>query len=231
MHTFSTEGNHSAAPQFKMSDAKEDHDDPSFPDTGVVETTTNGGDHHEEEEPGAQGNNTTVEPAALYPGSEDDVPSEHEGDDEEEEEEIIGKPSQEEIDAADPVIISQLELIHSSTPTTALEKAYHETLLRKEAHIQRLTMECDKMRQFVRKRKQSYKRKRKEDAAPRRALSGYNLFIKERFEELQRENEKALQSDDKDATLRRVPPKNLVTRTGNEWKALPPEIKAQYDER
>jgi HMG-box domain len=87
------------------------------------------------------------------------------------------------------------------------------------------------MRMFVRKRKQSYKRKRKEDGAPRRALSGYNLFIKERFEELSRENEKALNSDDKDVTMQRVPPKNLVTRTGNEWKALAPEVKAQYDER
>lgn len=70
-----------------------------------------------------------------------------------------------------------------------------------------------------------------DDGAPIRALSGYNIFIKERFAQLKKENEEALKSDDKDAILKRVPPASLVTKTGNEWKNLPPEEKAKYDER
>jgi hypothetical protein len=161
---------------------------------------------------------------------EDDTDASGDEEDDDDEEENR-QPSQEEMEASDPVVIAQMELIRKSKPTTELEIAYFETLQRKEAHIERLTVECNKMKLFVRKRKQTYKRKRKEEGAPRRALSGYNLFIKERFEALHRENEEALKSDDKDATLKRVPPANLVTKTGNEWKALPPEVKAQYDER
>jgi hypothetical protein len=64
-----------------------------------------------------------------------------------------------------------------------------------------------------------------------RPTAAYNMFIKERFAELAKQNEEALKSTDADATLKRVPPANLVTKTGNEWKDLPAEVKAKYEER
>jgi len=57
------------------------------------------------------------------------------------------------------------------------------------------------------------------------------LFSQDRFARLAKENEKALTSDDKDATLKRVPPASLISSTGNEWKSLSAEVKAQYEER
>jgi hypothetical protein len=56
-------------------------------------------------------------------------------------------------------------------------------------------------------------------------------FSRERFAQLAKENEKALKSEDVNASLKRVPPASLVTKTGNEWKTLPEEIKKQYEEK
>lgn len=123
------------------------------------------------------------------------------------------------------------EVIKSSVPSTQLEHALTDTLTRKDLHILRLTNEIRKLKGFISKRKQTYKRKRKDDNAPRRALSGYNIFIQDRFKRLAKENETALKSTDSDAQLQRVPPANLVAATGNEWKDLPAEEKAKYDER
>lgn len=131
----------------------------------------------------------------------------------------------------DPVIMAQVNIIESTKPETELEIALSETLKRKQAHIDRITNEIFKLRKFVKKRKQTYKRKRKNDGAPTRALSAYNLFIRERFAQLAKENEEALKSDDADAALRRVPPAKLVRKTGFEWKTLPAEEKAKYEER
>ena len=131
----------------------------------------------------------------------------------------------------DPVILAQIELIEKTTPKTDLEIALSKALERKQKHIDRLTIEIQKLQQFVTKRKQTYKRKRKDDGAPTRALSAYNIFIQDRFARLAKENEKALTSEDKDAKLKRVPPASLVSSTGNEWKTLSAEVKAQYEER
>lgn len=126
---------------------------------------------------------------------------------------------------------SCLELIKNSQPNTDLEKAYAQLLDKKDVHIRRLTNEIGKLKAFISKRKQTYKRKRKESSAPTRALSAYNIFVQDRFAQLAKENEKALKSTDTDAQLKRVPPANLVASTGNQWKALPPEEKAKYEER
>ena len=75
--------------------------------------------------------------------------------------------------------LAQEEIVKNSTPTTELEIALTKILERKQALIDRITGEITKMQQFVRKRKQTYKRKRKENGAPTRALSAYNMFIKE----------------------------------------------------
>lgn len=77
----------------------------------------------------------------------------------------------------DPSILAQIELMEKSTPTTDLEIALSTTLDRKQSHIDRLTQEIIKLKQFISKRKQTYKRKRKDDGAPTRALSAYNIFI------------------------------------------------------
>jgi hypothetical protein len=131
----------------------------------------------------------------------------------------------------DPEIASQTELIANSTPSTPLEIALDAALKRKEVHINRLTAEIQKLKAFVSKRKQTYKRKRKDEGAPTRALSAYNIFIQDRFARLAKDNENALRSEDLDAQMKRVPPANLVASTGNEWKELPQGLKAQYEER
>lgn len=131
----------------------------------------------------------------------------------------------------DPEIIAQMELIQNSTPETELEIALAAALKRKDVHIARLTAELAKLKAFVSKRKQTYKRKRKDEGAPTRALSAYNIFIQDRFARLAKENENALKSEDLDATLQRVPPANLVASTGGEWKELSAEVKAKYEER
>jgi hypothetical protein len=62
-------------------------------------------------------------------------------------------------------------------------------------------------------------------------LTSHSLFFDRRFAQLAKENDEALRSDDANASLKRVPPANLVSKTGNEWKALPNEVKAKYEER
>ena len=131
----------------------------------------------------------------------------------------------------DPEIFAQIELIESTPAKTPLEIALVAMLKRKDSQIQRITGEIAKLKKFVSKRKQTYKRKRKDEGAPTRALSAYNIFIQERFANLAKENEKALKSEDSDAELRRVPPSSLVASTGNAWKELSAEEKAQYYER
>mmetsp|Transcript_14909 Transcript_14909/g.18178 ORF Transcript_14909/g.18178 Transcript_14909/m.18178 type:complete len:487 (-) Transcript_14909:3713-5173(-) len=128
-------------------------------------------------------------------------------------------------------LIEQQELIEKSTPSTELEIVLINEIKRKDAHIERLTGEVMKLKQFISKRKQTYKRKRKDDGAPTRALSAYNIFIQDRFLRLAKENEKALKSTSSDAILKRVPPASLVASTGNQWKDLAPEKKAMYEER
>lgn len=131
----------------------------------------------------------------------------------------------------DPKVAEDLKFIEETEPTTKLEIAFSEHLKRKQAHIERLMGEITKFKAFISKRKQTYKRKRKEEGAPTRALSAYNIFIQDRFAKLAKENEQALKSADTDAQLKRVPPASLVAATGNVWKELPTEEKAKYEER
>ena len=126
---------------------------------------------------------------------------------------------------------AEMELIKNSQPITALEKALYALLARKEQHIANITSELIKLRSFMTKRKQSYKRKRKDKSAPTRALSAYNMFIKDRFADLAKNNEEALKNEDSGAALKRVAPANLVAATGNEWKELSAEEKRKYEER
>lgn len=130
----------------------------------------------------------------------------------------------------DPVALRYQELIANSAPRTELEVALKAELDRRTHHVERLTNEVTKLKQFISKRKQTYKRKRKEEGAPRKSLSAYNLFVRERFAKLAKENDKALKSSDTGAQLKRVPPASLVAATGNEWRALSAEEKKKYEE-
>lgn len=147
-----------------------------------------------------------------------------------EEEELLNSEIHEP-EVADPKIAADLEYIAQTEPTSRLEVALTETLQRKEAHIARLTTEITKLKAFISKRKQTYKRKRKDEGAPTRALSAYNIFVQDRFALLAKENDTALKSADTDARLKRVPPASLVAATGNAWKELSSEEKAKYEER
>lgn len=131
----------------------------------------------------------------------------------------------------DPLVKEQQELIKSTAPSTVLEIALSEELGRKQLHVDRLSNEVMKLKAFISKRKQTYKRKRKDEGAPTRALSAYNIFVQDRFSRLAKENEAALKSADSDAQLKRVPPASLVASTGNQWKELSAEEKHYYEER
>mmetsp|Transcript_97716 Transcript_97716/g.146487 ORF Transcript_97716/g.146487 Transcript_97716/m.146487 type:complete len:483 (-) Transcript_97716:110-1558(-) len=131
----------------------------------------------------------------------------------------------------DPTVLSDLEYIKNTAATSRLEIALSGALRRKESHVDRLTNEIQKLKAFISKRKQTYKRKRKDEGAPTRALSAYNIFVQDRFAELAKENEAALKSADSEAQLKRVPPANLVASTGNQWKELAPEQKSKYEAR
>jgi len=130
-----------------------------------------------------------------------------------------------------PKVKEQQDLIQNTTPTTTFEIALVDELNRKESHIQRLSGEVMKLKAFISKRKQTYKRKRKDEGAPTRALSAYNIFVQDRFSRLAKENEAALKSADTDAQLKRVPPASLVASTGNQWKELSTEEKSYYEDR
>lgn len=131
----------------------------------------------------------------------------------------------------DPRIKQQQDLIENGIPSTILEVALFEELSRKESHVQRLSGEVMKLKAFISKRKQTYKRKRKDEGAPTRALSAYNIFVQDRFSRLAKENEAALKSADSDAQLKRVPPASLVASTGNQWKELTAKDKSYYEDR
>jgi len=132
-------------------------------------------------------------------------------------------------EAADPEIARQKKLIEETEPTTELEQAQAAVLKSQKSQIDRLTVEVRKLKAFISKRKQTYKRKRKDEGAPTRALSAYNIFVQDRFAKLSRDNEIALQSDDTNAQLKRVPPASLVASTGNQWKELSADEKAKYE--
>jgi hypothetical protein len=131
----------------------------------------------------------------------------------------------------DPEILKQQEIIDSTPRTSELEHALYECLMRKESQVERLSGEVTKLKAFISKRKQTYKRKRKDEGAPTRALSAYNIFVQDRFSKLAKENEQALKSSDSDAQLKRVPPASLVASTGNQWKELSAEEKTAYEDR
>ncbi|KAL7539005.1 hypothetical protein ACHAXR_010711 [Thalassiosira sp. AJA248-18] len=130
----------------------------------------------------------------------------------------------------DPVSVRNSEIIANSTPATDLEIALKAELGRQIEHNEKLAGEVTKLRGFIAKRKQTYKRKRKDESAPRKKLSGYNLFVRERFARLAKQNEEALKSLDNGAELRRVPPASGIASSGHAWSQLSAEEKARYNE-
>lgn len=173
---------------------------------------------------------------------EDDDVKHESGEEEKEEEEGGGKSTakdkektgdayNEVSEELDPEIAEQNEIIKNTDPQSDLEIALTESLKRRDEQIERLKGEVTKLKAFISKRKQTYKRKRKETGAPTRALSAYNIFVQDKFSRLAKENEQALRSTDSDHKLKRVPPASLVASTGNEWKELSAEEKSHYEER
>eukprot|EP00979_Chaetoceros_neogracilis_P012053 scaffold3087_cov288-Chaetoceros_neogracile.AAC.2 len=131
----------------------------------------------------------------------------------------------------DPISKAQQVIIAKTKPTTELEIALAAELERNKCLIANVTNELNKIKQFISKRKQTYKRKRKDGGAPKRALSAYNIYIKEKFKILAQENQDALTDANTEKALQRIKPENLVARTGNEWKKLSSEEKQKYEEK
>jgi hypothetical protein len=127
-------------------------------------------------------------------------------------------------------VIHHREIISNSIPRTELEVALHAEYNRLLKANAILTSECVKLRRFMTKRKQTYKRKQKDESAPRKKLSGYNLFVRERFAKLARENEDALKSADNSADLKRIPPSRNIASSGKAWSMLSAEEKARYND-
>ena len=161
--------------------------------------------------------------------SEEAADENKDGNDKDEDEDIVPEETIE--IPVDPVIKEQQALIQKSEPRSELEVTLSQELKRREDHILRMQAEIQKLKAFISKRKQTYKRKRKDEGAPTRALSGYNIFVKERFLRLAKENAAALKSADTDAVLKRVPPASLVASTGNQWKELSNEEKQYYEDK
>eukprot|EP00571_Detonula_confervacea_P012702 CAMPEP_0172298606 /NCGR_PEP_ID=MMETSP1058-20130122/1183_1 /TAXON_ID=83371 /ORGANISM="Detonula confervacea, Strain CCMP 353" /LENGTH=430 /DNA_ID=CAMNT_0013007887 /DNA_START=358 /DNA_END=1650 /DNA_ORIENTATION=- len=130
----------------------------------------------------------------------------------------------------DPNDIRNRDIIANSTPSSQLELALKAELDRQLLHNEVLAGECTKLRGFIAKRKQTYKRKRKDESAPRKKLSGYNLFVRERFAKLAKQNEDALKSADSGAELKRVPPASNIASSGHAWSQLTAEEKSRYNE-
>ena len=133
-----------------------------------------------------------------------------------------------EYEETDPQTIADKKTADEHKPESALEIALTRLLAGKEGHVTKLTSEIKKLKGFISKRKQTYKRKRKDEGAPTRALSAYNIFVQDRFAALAKKNSAALQSTDTNAQLERVPPANLVASTGGVWKMLSEEEKDKY---
>jgi hypothetical protein len=147
----------------------------------------------------------------------------------------------------DPIIDARdREIIASTTPTTPLEIALGNELDRRTRHNALLINEVTRLREFLSKRKQTYRRKRTDVDAPRKKLSGYNVFVRERFAALARENDEALRMGVVATTttttaasgggevvrgpeLKRIPPARNITSTGKAWSMLSAEEKERYN--
>lgn len=118
------------------------------------------------------------------------------------------------------------ELIAASAPETPLEHALRAELDRQIRRNRLLANECAKLRGFLAKRKQTYKRLRKDKEAPRKKLSGYNLFVREHFAKLTKENEEALRNLDGSVEMKRVPPARNIVASGRAWSMLSADRKS-----
>lgn len=126
---------------------------------------------------------------------------------------------------------SLLAFLEDAVPETDLEKKLHKALRQQFAISDKLRKEVTKLQLFMTKRKQVYRRKRKDESAPTRPLSAYNIFVREHFNKLAKENEKALSSSNVDDQMKRIAPSTLVSEAGNSWRDLCPKKKKVYIER
>jgi hypothetical protein len=147
----------------------------------------------------------------------------------------------------DDDVMPIIDIISSSTPSTPLEFALINELDRRTRHNELLINEVTRLREFLSKRKQTYRRKRTDVDAPRKKLSGYNVFVRERFAALARENEEALRMGVATTTtssasgggggevvgggveLKRIPPASSISSTGKAWSMLSAEEKERYN--
>mmetsp|Transcript_18730 Transcript_18730/g.24315 ORF Transcript_18730/g.24315 Transcript_18730/m.24315 type:complete len:390 (+) Transcript_18730:375-1544(+) len=126
---------------------------------------------------------------------------------------------------------SLLAFLEDAVPETELEKKLHKALRQQFAISDKLRKEVTKLQLFMTKRKQVYRRKRKDESAPTRPLSAYNIFVREHFNKLAKENERALSSSKVDDQMKRIAPSTLVSEAGNSWRDLCPKKKKVYIER
>jgi len=134
----------------------------------------------------------------------------------------------------EPNDIRNREMINNSTPKSELEVALTSELHRLTRKNELLNQEVTRLRGFFTSttktkknifRKQiNYKRKRKDESAPRKVLSGYNLFVRERYAKAAKDNESL------NGGAKQVVNTNDISSSGKAWNMLTTEEKEKYNQ-
>ena len=136
----------------------------------------------------------------------------------------------------EPNDIRNREIINDSTPKSELEVALTSELHRLTRQNELLSQECTRLRgcftsstttnakKNIFRKQINYKRKRKDESAPRKVLSGYNLFVRERYAKIAKDNEEAMKSGAKQMV------NTNISSSGKAWNMLTTEEKEKYNQ-
>jgi len=137
----------------------------------------------------------------------------------------------------EPNDIRNREIINDITPKSELEVALTSELHRLTRQNELLSQECTRLRgcftssttttnakKNIFRKQINYKRKRKDESAPRKVLSGYNLFVRERYAKIAKDNEEAMKSGAKQMV------NTNISSSGKAWNMLTTEEKEKYNQ-
>ena len=138
----------------------------------------------------------------------------------------------------EPNDIRNREIINDTTPKSELEVALTSELYRLTRQNELLSQECTRLRgcftsssstttnakKNIFRKQINYKRKRKDESATRKVLSGYNLFVRERYAKIAKDNEEAMKSGAKQMV------NTNISSSGKAWNMLTTEEKEKYNQ-